>query len=311
MRRIASILLAAALLGLCAVPGHAAHPHYLRLLREGTFALERGNTEQAARDLRIACFGLLEEPPLLGECLVYLGLAQAREDDDAHFQQTFRRLLEVEQRFRAYRSAHLPREIRAAFEQQVAARVPPRILEQSETFSALVPAASDGTEPPTTGGASTPPLPGRETENGSVSPAGPGSPSAEESPDELTPDDREKLATARDLLAKAQRRRDLDEPYRLAREVASARPGAREAQYLAATIAYRSERWQEAVSYFRLGGDPGPDRPELLFYLAVSLYETGDRAGAADALRRSLPRLTVTPFVRSYREKILGPEESG
>jgi hypothetical protein len=88
--------------------------------------------------------------------------------------------------------------------------------------------------------------------------------------------------------------------------VADSNPGSREAQHLAAVIAYRAAQWQEAVRYFRQGGDPGNGSPESLFYYAVSLYETGEREEAAEVLRRSLPRLEHTPFVRSYESKILG-----
>jgi hypothetical protein len=40
--------------------------------------------------------------------------------------------------------------------------------------------------------------------------------------------------------------------------------------------------------------------------MAVSLYESGDAAGAAAALRRALPNLKRTPYVDSYVQKIQG-----
>jgi predicted Zn-dependent protease len=99
---------------------------------------------------------------------------------------------------------------------------------------------------------------------------------------------------------------DLKEALRLAHNVAEAHPDAREAQYLAGEAAYRNARWAEAATYFRRAGQPGDDRPELLFYMAVSLYEVGDQAGAAAALKRSLPNLQKTPYVQSYVKRILG-----
>jgi Flp pilus assembly protein TadD len=107
-------------------------------------------------------------------------------------------------------------------------------------------------------------------------------------------------------LQAARTRQDLDEPYRLAAEVADANPAVRGPQHLAAVIAYRAGRWEDAVRYFRRGGDPGEDDAETLFYMAVSLYEAGEPEAAAEALRRSLPRIEHTPFVRSYEAKILG-----
>jgi len=99
---------------------------------------------------------------------------------------------------------------------------------------------------------------------------------------------------------------DLREALRLARELADAHPDSKEAQYLAGEAAYRNSRWPEAAAYFRRGGPPGDDHPELLFYMAVAFYEVGDQPGAASALKRSLPNLQKTPFVESYVKRILG-----
>jgi uncharacterized protein HemY len=88
--------------------------------------------------------------------------------------------------------------------------------------------------------------------------------------------------------------------------VADAHPEARDAQLAAGEAAYRTSRWREAAGYLRRG-EPAEDRPEILFYLAVALYESGDAPGAATALRRSLPRLQRTPYVEAYARRILGP----
>jgi tetratricopeptide (TPR) repeat protein len=114
------------------------------------------------------------------------------------------------------------------------------------------------------------------------------------------------LAEARRLLAAAERQRDLTAPLTLAGGVADAHPESVEAQYLAGEIAYRASRWQEAVRFFRRGGVP--QRPDLRFYMAVSLYESGDRPAAAEVLREALPELPTSPFIRSYTERILGTE---
>ena len=92
-----------------------------------------------------------------------------------------------------------------------------------------------------------------------------------------------------------------------ARRLADAQADLTEAQFVAAELAYRTLRWPEAVAYFRRGGDPGDARPLLLFYEAVSLYETGDADGAAAVLKRSLPIVRHTSYVESYVQKILGP----
>jgi len=305
MRSIAATLtLATALLLGPAVPARAAHPHYLRLLRQGTFSLEQGEPAAAARDLRLACFGFLEEPPLLGECLVRLGLAQAAAGDDEGFGETFRRVVEVEQRFGGFGAAALSAEERAAFEAEITERIPARTLGYSGVFRHLIP--RDTTRPARE---EEPPKPKEPTgAERSEEPSPPPTEAPPAMPVQLSQQERSTLERARGLLERAEQRNELDEPYRLARQVADANPGSKEAQHLAAVIAYRSSRWSEAVRYFRRGGDPGDGNPETLFYLAVAQYESGDLPGARNTLRRSLPRLEKTPFVLRYQEKILGTE---
>jgi predicted Zn-dependent protease len=118
----------------------------------------------------------------------------------------------------------------------------------------------------------------------------------------LSPAERADLDRARDQANAG----DLDAALALARKVADARPDLAEPQHVAAEIAYRTSRWKEAVAYFRRGGDPGDGQPLLLFYEAVALYETGDRAGAAATLKRCLPNIRRTAFVEEYARKVLG-----
>jgi tetratricopeptide (TPR) repeat protein len=261
---------------------------------------------------------MLEEPPALADCLTRLSLAQAAAGDDEGFGDTFRRLVEVQERFDGYDDAEISAGMRAAFEAEVTARIPARVLSATPDFARLAPAEPGA--PATAARTVRPLVPGPSEPVPSPSEAGaePGR-SAEASPapdarltparedrGELSAQEREQLDQARELLSLARDRGALDEPSRLARQVADANPGSREAQHLAAVIAYRAAQWQEAVRYFRQGGDPGNGSPESLFYYAVSLYETGEREEAAEVLRRSLPRLEHTPFVRSYESKILG-----
>ena len=123
---------------------------------------------------------------------------------------------------------------------------------------------------------------------------------------------KEAMDRARRLLAANSPPKDLKESLRLAQQVAEAHPDSKEAQYLAGEAAYRNSRWAEAVAAFRRAGEPGDDRPDLLFYLAVSLYEMGDQPSAVAVLKRSLPRLQKSPFVDSYARRITGgPAGSG
>lgn len=300
-----------------AAPARAADPFYETALRDGVHAYERGDFPTAVRDLRIACFGLLEEPQPLAECLVRLAVARSAAGDARGFEETFRRVVEVEERFGAYGKAVLPADLRAAFEAKVAAAIPAATIESLPAFATIVqrkreaqtaappsrqrrkaetapapPPVSSGpagtvpatVEPPGARGASALPAP----------PPAPPAPAA----------DTEKLARIRQALEEGSSR-DLKRALQLARDAAEARPGDAEVQLLAAEVAYRNARWSEAVQFFRRGGDPGDERPELLFYLAVSYFESGDRGAAATVLRRSLPNLKPSPFVDDYKRKIL------
>jgi hypothetical protein len=508
--RLAALLLLAGAVALAAPPPAraVADPFYLDLLRDGAQSYARGDYAAAAKQLRVACFGMLDEPDQLAACLTRLAVAQGAAANPDGFRETFRRLAEVEDRFGAYGRADLPADIRAAFEERALAVVPAatlaaipqfkdllnrkveaqlaalspherrRQLEErlvkeprsivwnvmmaeldlaegrtaaaaarAEQLAAAAPqdasalclrgltrAAGDrckeamadlepcylcGRERPyaaallgcrvalgewakadeqvhalpaawkddrklaalaqqvakhhsaavaTTGrSAAGTTTPGGTPATGSPAPAGagarngaaaaPGAPAAGQAPAgtaglagaapsgaaggtkgapsggpagsagarsdpgstaagpggarngtaaaPLTAAEHEAMARSQKLLT-ANDTQDLKEAMRLARQVADAHPEAREAQYLAGETAYRNARWPEAASYFRRGGMPGDEHPELLFYMAVALYEVGDQPGAAAALRRSLPNLQKTPYVQSYVKRIFG-----
>jgi predicted Zn-dependent protease len=114
------------------------------------------------------------------------------------------------------------------------------------------------------------------------------------------------MSRVRKVLAGDAKVKDLRQAFDTARGVADAHPESVEAQHLAAEAAYRVSRWADAARYFQRGGEPPADQPELLFYMAVALYESGDPAKAAEILKRSLPNLQRTPYVDAYARKILG-----
>jgi tetratricopeptide (TPR) repeat protein len=449
-------------------------PFYPGLLRDGKIAYDRGDYATAAKDLRLACFGLLNEPSLLTDCLVRLAVAQGAGNDAEGFRETFRRIAEVEDRFGAYGKAQLPPEIRAGFEQRLVSLIPAATLEtipvwkpllqtkaeaqiaalppkerrreldsrlakepRSLTWNLLaaeldleegkaepaiahaVQAAATAPQDPratclrgltraygrhcpealadlepcplagrearfatallgcrvelgtwrkaedqlrtlapeiksdrriaalaqqvaqhanTPASPAAPPIgtekttkpvaaPTRPAERPAVPaqtpPAGPTPAATQKSgPDQpaavapvpapaarpLSLAEGEALERARRLLAANSSTKDLKEALRLAHEVAAAHPESKEAQYLSGEAAYRNSRWADAVAAFRRGGEPGDDHPELLFYLAVSLYEAGDPTAAAAALKRSLPKLQKTPYIESYARRILGQD---
>lgn len=116
--------------------------------------------------------------------------------------------------------------------------------------------------------------------------------------------DRARLERARELMGEAKRTSELGEATALATAVADAHPTSVEAQHLAAEIAYRASHWPQAVTYFRRGGEPA--QPHLMFYMAVALWESGERQEAARVLEVALPHLPRSPFVDGYAERMLG-----
>ncbi|MDI9632048.1 MAG: hypothetical protein QM311_11395, partial [Acidobacteriota bacterium] len=129
------VLLAAVAAPVAAV---AADPFHLDLLREGERALARGEARAAARDLRLACFGLLDEPPLLAGCLGQLLLAQHGAGSGDEALATAIRLVEVEERFQGFSRAELPAATRAAVEERLAALLPAETLTRAPAFAALL-----------------------------------------------------------------------------------------------------------------------------------------------------------------------------
>jgi tetratricopeptide (TPR) repeat protein len=301
-----------------ALPLRAADLFYLELLRDGAHAYDRGEFAAAARALRLACFGLLDEPKPLGACLARLALAQDKAADVEGFRETFTRLVEVEERFQGYSQADLPPEVRTALEQRLAARIPAPTLESSpQAFRALAKKPAGQTAAPAPKGApaaaapaqlqprdsrqaaAPPPAPSGSTQPAPIAARPPG-------PRPLSDEEKGKLESVRKALGETGKGKELRQVFQTAREVADAHPESVEAQRLAGEAAYRLSRWSDAVAYLQRGGGLPDSEPELLFYLAVSLFESGDRAAAAAALRRSLPNLQRTPYIDAYARKILG-----
>ena len=388
----------------------ASDPFYTTRLREGTSAYERGDYEGAVQSLRVACFGLLDEEPLLAECLVRLGLAQASSGDREGFRETFRRVVEAEEILGLYNGSELPSGLRREFERRVEDWIADPVLAASPGFEHLAgePEETEGDlderrrdlarameeeprdprwplllarlerrhgDPETAlemaGRAAELRLQGPaarcelawarirtegceagvedlsgcqsrdpdfaetllfcrveardwetarrelrevppvwreegaiETLAGEIRSRG----EPEATGGALPDADRSILERAKDLMASARSIGDLEEAYELVRDVEERFPASSEVELLAGEIAYRASRWEDAVRHFEAAGEPRETRPRMLFYLAVSLFESGRRDRAEEVLRRCLGRLERTPFVERYRRMILGDD---
>jgi predicted Zn-dependent protease len=412
-----------------AASSEGVDPFYASRFHEGLAAYDRGDHHEAAFSLRLACFGMLDLPEELAECLVWLAMAQARSDDREGFASTFRRLAEGEELVGLYSRGELPAELRSAFEARALEWIPPATLAASPAFAelsyrreeqrlaSLSPRArrsqlqelmrdrprearwpallarleqDEGRAEPALEAAeralrlsSEEPiarcaqgwalarldrcaeaLDGLEACSGhglsyaaellrcrveaeewdqarrllaAMEPSWQDAPAVarmaeqvrrhdqaplpqaiartdlrdrpvgnEASGDSLPASAQERLAQARSLVASARTSRELEEVYLLAQELVEAFPEARGPQLLAGEIAYRASRWRAAVEHFRRAGPPDPEQPQLVFYFAVALYESGNRAEAAEVLRCCVERLRSTPFVEQYVQRIQG-----
>ncbi|MGB9893786.1 MAG: hypothetical protein ACPLRA_05185 [Candidatus Saccharicenans sp.] len=68
-------------------PRFKVDPFYLKLFDEGLLAFNRGDFEEAFQNLKIAAFGLLDEPDLLGQAFVYLTVCayNLKKEDQVEF----------------------------------------------------------------------------------------------------------------------------------------------------------------------------------------------------------------------------------
>jgi hypothetical protein len=89
---------------------------------------------EAVFELEIACFGLLDDPKLLAQGLVYLLLAQADAGLNSDARATFDRLVEVERDFQGYSEAELPDPSRARLEEYALRVVPSPVLADLAAF---------------------------------------------------------------------------------------------------------------------------------------------------------------------------------
>ena len=126
-------------------------------------------------------------------------------------------------------------------------------------------------------------------------------------PAALPAGDESQLARLREQLAAATTTAAITRVYEAMAQLAARHPSDRRVQHTAGEVAYRASRWSDAVEHFRRAGEPGEDQPLLLFYFAVALWESGDRAGAVAAMGRTEGKLRPTEFVESYRRRILAP----
>ncbi len=138
MKRTTGLLALVVLAATLALPARGTDEFYMARLQEGRIAYQSGNAAEAVDHLRIACFGLMDRPPLLSESLVWLALAQSKAGKTAELDLTVRRFLQVEKRFAAYPQASVPAADRKDFEGLLARLLPPEVLLSTPSLALLV-----------------------------------------------------------------------------------------------------------------------------------------------------------------------------
>lgn len=112
MRRLLHVLLPAAILATAPL-AFGYDEFYARRLAVGTRALAEGRAAEAAVELRIACFGMLDEPAALMGCVARLAVAQEAAGMTAEATATAARLQDLEARFRLWAGLDLDAGTRA------------------------------------------------------------------------------------------------------------------------------------------------------------------------------------------------------
>lgn len=103
------------LLMLTAVPMAWGQDFYRERLERGRQALAAQQYAEAATDLEIACFGMMDNPARRAGCKALLFLAQRGAGDPVSATETLRLVARLEQRFAAFTGSSLDAEARQAF----------------------------------------------------------------------------------------------------------------------------------------------------------------------------------------------------
>lgn len=278
-------LLCAAIL---AMPAAAYDDFYARRLALGKQAFAEGKATEAAEELRVACFGMLEVPEALTDCTARLALAQSAAGRTAETDATLDRFLMLEARFGLFAKIDLEPKLKANFRDLVKKRkgvdlamaVPtptPTPTPAPTVLPTLVPTvAPPPIEPPATPPATpTPNVSPREAREAAA------------------------VAEARTLVAgnQAVAAKSLLTPLAGPGSGRAVRKALLEAAILAKDYRLAAEQGASLAPF-----QEGEDAP--MFYAAIALFETGKKKEAKALAERALPRLKSTPYVDYYAKRI-------
>lgn len=122
---------------LVALPMLAADDFYEQQLRIGKADAQTNQLARAADELRVAAFGLMQQPALLQEALARLAVVESAMGQTEELQKTIDRFILIEQRFAPYQTVQLEAPVRAKFEELVVKQIPKPTLQSIPTLARL------------------------------------------------------------------------------------------------------------------------------------------------------------------------------
>jgi len=303
----------------------ATNDFYLNLLDRGISHVRSSNFDAAAKELRIAAFGLVDSIPQFEIAEIYLTIASEHLKNETDARHAAQRLLAAERIEARYATIKVPDDVRAEFE-----RIVTRILTSDQV--AVLHAHGSASSAPITTQPVAPvvaPVP-QAVAPIAVPPPTPAvrpQPQPQPAPVPAPP----RAAAPHPQPAQAQPQPQVvrvtnvpkafaDADAALSRDdLASARtiyralldtPGLDHATLLrVAEGSYRSRDFASVVRAFdRIGALHNGEEP-YHYYLAVALYETGRYDRAKRELAAAIPFIEITPDVARYRAKIEGAIE--
>ncbi|HEX7151202.1 MAG TPA: hypothetical protein VF618_06920 [Thermoanaerobaculia bacterium] len=300
---------------------------YLNMLDRGIASAAAGQNPEAARELRIAAFGLLDALPQFVTAQVHLALVYERLGQEADARAAALRVIAAERVASHYATLPLGAELRTRFD-----ALAQRLL-AAEQFAVLRGGARPQTQTPAPAPQRQTPVPAPQTQTQTQRQPEPTPPAtqpqrqpqtttpapstsepmtsapATSRPVPPTPAPQPRAVDVRTRLAEGERllgRNELTEARAIYRELIAVSSLDHATLLRIAEGAYRARDFETTVRAFGRAGTLRAQEQPYRYYLAVALYETGNYAAAKRELTAALPHIEVTPDVARYKAKIEG-----
>jgi hypothetical protein len=308
-KRLRKAALAGIVVWLCIhVAAAAVDPFYLEVYRRGMLHYDAGEFGPAARELRLAAFGFVDQLEQFETAHIYAAIAASKQALDADAGLSAQRVLAAERVARTYPTLALPPAVRTAFEaiakkaltpQEYAyltsnapapARATPEVKRMSpgasQSSSSAAGATATAPEAPAPAPASQ-----SQSQHPQMQPTG-GAPAPVKPASTLADADRAlasgDMVTARSIFVALLGAPDVTHEGLL-----------RLGEGLDRTHAFN-----DAITAFTRAGTFAKGEERYHYYYAVALYETGQYRASKRELAASLPFVELTPELSSYRARI-------